>query len=61
MFKRIDITGDKRVELYEFKAAVPMMNKWGVNIDDAEAIFKSIDTNGGGFIMFDEFCDWAIK
>ena len=23
--------------------------------------FDSIDVNGGGFILFDEFCEWAIK
>ena len=23
--------------------------------------FKLIDKNGGGMILFDEFCDWAIK
>ena len=28
---------------------------------DMEASFKEIDTNGGGSILFDEFCQWAIK
>ena len=26
-----------------------------------EAEFKTIDLNGGGIVLFDEFCDWAIK
>ena len=24
-------------------------------------MFKEIDTNNGGMILFIEFCDWAIK
>jgi len=23
--------------------------------------FHKIDKNGGGFILFDEFCEWAIS
>ena len=26
-----------------------------------EEEFDKIDTNGGGFILFGEFCDWAIS
>ena len=26
-----------------------------------EEEFNNIDKNGGGYILFDEFCDWAIK
>ena len=26
-----------------------------------EAEFHKIDTNKGGMILFDEFCDWAIN
>jgi len=26
-----------------------------------EAEFDSIDTNGGGMILFQEFCDWAFS
>ena len=37
------------------------MEQWGVNIGSPEQTFNSIDTNGGGMILFDEFCRWAIK
>lgn len=37
------------------------MEKWGISISDPEATFDEIDTNGGGMILFDEFCEWAIK
>ena len=36
------------------------MKDWGVTVEDPEAEFKAIDTNGGGQILFDEFCDWAL-
>ena len=26
-----------------------------------EEEFNNIDKNGGGYILFDEFCDWAIQ
>jgi hypothetical protein len=28
---------------------------------DAERVFDEIDLNGGGLILFDEFCDWVIR
>jgi hypothetical protein len=40
---------------------VPIMNKWHIKIHDPEATFRQIDENGGGYILFDEFCHWAIK
>jgi len=37
-----------------------MIELW-VGPIEPEKEFKSIDTNGGGWILFDEFCDWSIK
>lgn len=37
------------------------MKNWGVNLDNPEATFKQIDKNGAGFILFDEFSEYAIK
>ena len=61
MFCRTDISGDHKISLEEFKLALPTLEKWGVKISDPEAEFKKIDKNGGGSIMFDEFCSYAIK
>ena len=61
MFSQIDTSGDRRVELSEFKQALPLIEGWGKKIADVEKTFKEIDTNGGGYILFDEFADWAIK
>eukprot|EP00386_Alphamonas_edax_P000914 GDKI01002757.1.p2 GENE.GDKI01002757.1~~GDKI01002757.1.p2 ORF type:complete len:185 (-),score=79.46 GDKI01002757.1:273-827(-) len=61
MFDRIDTSDDRRVTLAEFKEALKMIQSWGLKIADAEAEFKKIDKNGGGVILFDEFCEWALK
>lgn len=61
MFNRIDSGDDKKVNLSEFKMALPQLKEWGVKIDDPQATFNEIDTNGGGEILFEEFVNWAIK
>ena len=60
MFKRLDLAGDNRLSLEEFKQAVPALNKWGVNITDPEQSFKEIDADGSGSVLFDEFCMFAV-
>lgn len=37
-----------------------MIELWVGPINPEEE-FAKIDTNGGGIILFDEFCDWSIK
>merc|ERR1711894_275707 len=59
-FERIDTEGDKRVNLDEFVAAKDKVEAWVGPVDDMETEFAKIDTNGGGQILFDEFCTWAI-
>ena len=59
-FRRIDVNKDHKISLVEFKEAQSNIEKWVGKID-AEEEFKKIDTNGGGAILFDEFCEWAIK
>lgn len=60
-FTRVDTNADKKISLDEFKEAQPKMEVWVGKIEDAEKAFKEIDTNNGGSILFDEFCNWAIK
>jgi len=60
MFKRLDLAGDNRLSLEEFKQAVPALTKWGVNITDPEQAFKEIDADGSGSVLFDEFCMFAV-
>ena len=61
MFDEIDTSDDRRVSITEFKKAIPRLEAWGVKIDDADAAFKEIDTNGGGIVLFDEFAHWALE
>ena len=61
MFGRLDSDGDRRVSLDEFRSAVPMLAQWGLNVTDPEAVFREIDTDGGGQVLFDEFCQWAAS
>ena len=59
-FSRVDQDSDNRIEFNEFLAAQPKIEKWVGSINP-ENEFNAIDKNGGGFVLFDEFCDWAIK
>lgn len=38
-----------------------MLERFGVHVTDPKVIFSEIDTNHGGYILFDEFCSWAIR
>ncbi len=59
MFCSVDKTGDHKINLEEFKAAIPQIEKWGVKIENPEETFAS--ASGGDNIIFTEFCEWAIK
>ena len=61
MFEKVDKSGDHKINLDEFKKALPLMEKWGVKIDEPNKEFQKIDTNGEGSISFEEFCQYAIK
>ena len=61
MFCRIDTSDDFKVNLQEFKKALPTLEKWGIKMKNPEAEFKKIDRNNSGSIMFDEFSEFAIK
>ena len=40
----------------------PVIEKWtGEDIEDMEAEFDGIDSNEGGMILFQEFCNWAFS
>lgn len=60
MFKKMDTSGDDKISIEEFKAAVPIMKRWGVLVTDPEAEFKKIDVNNGGTLLFDEFSHYCI-
>lgn len=56
-FDEVDTNDDRRVDLEEFKKGAEYI---GHMVSDPESEFKKIDINGGGKILFDEFCDFFI-
>ena len=61
MFEKVDKSGDHKISLEEYKKALPLMEKWGVKIEDPGKEFQTIDKNNEGAISFEEFCEYAIK
>lgn len=57
LFDEMDANHDHRLNLVEFKRGLKKMN---ISVTEADAAFRKIDTNHGGYILFDEFCIWAI-
>lgn len=56
VFDKIDTDDDRRIDLAEFKAGFAVL---GLDKKHkAETVFKEIDLNAGGIILFDEFCAW---
>jgi len=65
-FCSIDRSGDQRVKFQEFKAALPLFERWGLKEAakwqlDPEEAFKRVDYNDGGYILFDEFADFCLR
>eukprot|EP01063_Lacrimia_lanifica_P024249 TRINITY_DN3219_c0_g2_i1.p1 TRINITY_DN3219_c0_g2~~TRINITY_DN3219_c0_g2_i1.p1 ORF type:complete len:1199 (+),score=443.58 TRINITY_DN3219_c0_g2_i1:170-3766(+) len=61
VFQYVDGGDDGRVNLNEFRKAVPVLEKAGVTVKDPEAEFKALDKNGGGQVLFIEFLHWAQR
>ena len=58
MFETLDSSGDRRIEFKEFQQGLKFLESCGVKINDPKKEFATIDKNKGGFILFDEFCEW---
>ncbi|EGB07345.1 hypothetical protein AURANDRAFT_27914, partial [Aureococcus anophagefferens] len=54
-FAELDASHDRRVDFSEFRAGAPRM---GLDLSDSEArvIFRKMDADGGGLVLFEEFC-----
>lgn len=57
-FDEIDSDGDRRLDLPEFAQGCATL---GLELSDAEAAveFAVVDRDGGGMILFEEFCVWS--
>ena len=54
-FTKVDTSSDKRISFEEFVAAFRDLEP-SKSQSDAKGVFRTIDKNGGGFILFEEFC-----
>merc|ERR1711991_27253 len=54
-FDRIDRDDDRRVTIDEFVRGAEAL-RIKRSRQELEELFRSIDTNGGGYVLFDEFC-----
>jgi len=59
VFDDIDTDDDRRIDLSEFERGFDVLRLGEEHT--AENVFKAIDRNGGGFILFNEFCSWFAK
>jgi Ca2+-binding EF-hand superfamily protein len=59
-FSQIDSDHDRRLNVEEFAAGCATL---GLKLSPAEAKkeFDACDSNGGGMVLFDEFCAWIAK
>lgn len=54
-FREVDASGDRRIDFDEFLAGAPRMGL-NLGIEEARAIFAKMDADGGGLVLFEEFC-----
>ena len=54
LFDAIDLSDDRRVDMSEFKAALPLLRQWGVVVHNPVDEFAQMDANGGGLVLFNE-------
>ena len=58
-FVRVDENADKRISLDEFRANDCVVHAW-VGEFDLDKEFSNMDLDNDGYIIFKDFCDWAI-
>jgi len=58
VFDELDTDDDRRIDINEFKTGFAVLK---MEDHKAEDVFSEIDRNGGGFILFNEFCSWFAK
>lgn len=54
VFEQLDTNGDHRISFNEFKQGFDLMGEDSSNEKFLKQEFNKIDTNKGGFILFDE-------
>ncbi len=59
-FDEIDTDGDHRLTKEEFAAGCATLGL-ELSAEEAAAEFAQCDSDGGGCVLFEEFCSWAAK
>eukprot|EP01048_Picozoa_sp_COSAG05_P006558 COSAG05_NODE_433_length_9859_cov_4.471004_1_plen_279_part_00 len=59
-FESIDRDGDHRLSLEEFMMGSAAVGH-PLSHPEARAEFAKMDDNGGGLVLFDEFCRWCVR
>ncbi|CAG8535404.1 7575_t:CDS:2 [Dentiscutata heterogama] len=61
LFQQLDKNKDKRIGFDEFKKGHELIGITTNNTAELKKSFAEIDTNDGGYILFEEFCIYAAK
>eukprot|EP00437_Effrenium_voratum_P020806 CAMPEP_0181446024 /NCGR_PEP_ID=MMETSP1110-20121109/25892_1 /TAXON_ID=174948 /ORGANISM="Symbiodinium sp., Strain CCMP421" /LENGTH=400 /DNA_ID=CAMNT_0023570091 /DNA_START=87 /DNA_END=1289 /DNA_ORIENTATION=- len=58
LYEVVDTDNDRRMDMNEFRSGISFL---GLKLTPSEAHdeFNFMDANGGGKVLFDEFCKWA--
>ena len=60
LFDGVDGDDDRRLDLAEFRAGVGLLGL-GLSGSEVDSEFSAMDANGGGVVLFDEFCVWYTR
>jgi hypothetical protein len=60
VFEAIDTGDDHRIDFGEFLRGLPLLGLH-LSAHEAEVTFRQIDRDGGGQILFEEFCSWLER
>eukprot|EP00927_Polykrikos_kofoidii_P077799 TRINITY_DN74702_c0_g1_i1.p1 TRINITY_DN74702_c0_g1~~TRINITY_DN74702_c0_g1_i1.p1 ORF type:complete len:524 (-),score=86.70 TRINITY_DN74702_c0_g1_i1:20-1591(-) len=65
--KKDEKYSDRRLSFEEFATAAPVLIDWGLDKEttkklrkDPAAVYREMDNDGGGIVLFDEFAHWAL-
>jgi Ca2+-binding EF-hand superfamily protein len=59
-FEALDTNDDHRLTQSEFREGVSAL-KMKLGAEEVAAAFETMDADGGGYVLFDEFCGWCAK
>ena len=61
LFAQLDQNRDRRISLTEFQKGHQLLGLAHVDDEQMKEEFQAIDTNNGGFILFDEVCALSLS